>query len=87
MAFDEYAAALRVALATELYEMRAAKDVTYDALAEQSGINRRTLIRMLQGEASIDVAELYRICRVLVLDPRTVLAAAERRVQRSSEDQ
>lgn len=87
VAFDDYAAALKAALATELYDLRAARGVSYDVLAEESGINRRTLIRMLQGEAAIDVGALYRICRVLVQDPRQVLGAAERRVQRETEGQ
>lgn len=79
--FDDQAQRLTNAVATELSELRRSKEVSYVELEERTGISKRKLIRLLKGETPIDVADLYRLCFVLVADPASVVRNAEKRAQ------
>lgn len=47
------------------------------SLGDASGLGRATVQRYLDGERSIRIPEFYALCRVLNLDPKTVLDDAE----------
>lgn len=68
-------------VAAELRAERAAKQITYDKLAELTGINRRTLIRLLKAERAIDTAHLASLCEALGMDIVDLISAAERRAE------
>lgn len=81
MVFDDFARAFSTAVAEELAEQRKARRISYPVLAEETGIPKRTLIRMLQGASSIDLAELSRIAFALGTDPGVVIRNAQARVK------
>ena len=72
----ESAAAYSAAVAAILAEERKARDVTFDELAEDTGIAKRHLVRLLKGEISLRVEDLYRVCEALGVAGFVVLRQA-----------
>lgn len=70
------------AVAAELRAERGALSVTVDRLAETSGVPKRTLIRYLKAERSIDIASLWSIATSLGVDPGEIMRRAELRMSR-----
>lgn len=77
---------LNGAIAGELRAERARRRVTFDALATRSGISKRTLIRMLNGERAINMASLEAICEVLGAPPSRIIVAAQTRLEEAMSD-
>ncbi|MDO5049970.1 MAG: helix-turn-helix transcriptional regulator [Actinomycetaceae bacterium] len=71
-------------IAAELRAERSAKQITYDQLSEESGVNRRTLIRLLQAQRSIDVAHMASIASALGLDLVELMERAEGRAEQAT---
>lgn len=69
---------LNGAIAGELRAERSRQRITYDQLAERTGIGRRTLIRIINGERAINMATLEAICEAFAVPPSAVIAAAQR---------
>lgn len=68
------------AVAAVLDEHREELRFTYTALAKESGINLRTLHRLLDGERPISLPNFIAIVRTLGLDPSQVIAEASARI-------
>lgn len=78
---------LNAAVAATLNGERVASGLTFDALAERSGINKRQLIRMLSAqERHIDVANLAAISNALGVSPGYVVRLATERLERTAEN-
>lgn len=73
---------LTAAVAAELRAYRAASRLTIDQLAEASGVNARTLKRLLNAQRDIDVRVIDLLSRALEFDPDELMARAQIRVQR-----
>ena len=80
------ATGLNAAVAEELRAERAAQRVKIAAIADQTGISNRTLIRMLHAERHISVEALVAIAGTLGLTASDVISAAERRMTRAAAD-
>lgn len=64
---------LAKALGARIRAMRKASQVSQDALALASGIDRSYMGRIERGEVNITVEKLYRIASVLDCDPAALL--------------
>lgn len=73
-------AGINAALAAELRAERAAQQMTVDALAERSGVPKRTLIRLLNAERAIAVEPLCDIAGAFGVSVTTLVGRAERRL-------
>lgn len=69
---DPYAAAF----AAELRAERARKQVTFDELAKTSGINKRTLMRLFDGERDLRAKQLVLISGALDVAPQDIITRA-----------
>lgn len=72
--------AYNTAVATVLDERREQLRFTYTALAKESGINLRTLHRLLHDERPIQMGYFIAIVRALDIDPSQVVAEASSRI-------
>lgn len=61
---------------------RAAARLTIKELARKSGLNERTLIRILQGERNINVLQIAQLAAVFDVYPHEIIETAERFLQR-----
>ncbi|MDK7904840.1 helix-turn-helix domain-containing protein [Winkia sp. UMB0889B] len=68
-------------VAAELRAERSAKKMTYDQLAARSGVNRRTMARLLQAQRGIDTAHLASLCEALDVDVASLIERAETRAK------
>lgn len=68
-------------VAAELRAERSAKKMTYDQLAARSGVNRRTMSRLLQAQRGIDTAHLASLCEALDVDVASLIERAETRAK------
>ena len=76
--------ALNDALAAELREERAVKNVTYSALEAETGITERTLMRLFKGDRDLRAAHLILLTGALGITPADLIARAEKRVADAS---
>lgn len=65
------------ALGAELRGLRNKRGLSQDELAKAAGIGKRTLVRIEQGERSMNVGQLYQVCRALGIKPSVLTKAAE----------
>jgi transcriptional regulator with XRE-family HTH domain len=65
-------------VARRLTAAKEAAGLTFDQLGDRTGFGRASVVRWLKGERSPQVRDFYRLCEVLNIDPREVLAGAER---------
>lgn len=65
------------ALGAELRGLRNKRGYSQEELAKAAGIGKRTLIRIEAGERSMNVGQLYKICRALGIKPSALTNAAE----------
>lgn len=76
---------LNAAVARTLNGERAASKVSFDKLAETTGISKRTLLRLLSTmERDLDVSVIDRIARALGLTVLDVFTMAEQRIEREA---
>ena len=68
---------LNAALGAEVRGFRNKRGMSQDALAEASGIGKRTLVRIEKGERPVDMDQLYDLCRALNVRPSVLIRAAE----------
>lgn len=71
---------LNAAIAAELRAERAASRMSFDELAERTGISKRTLLRLLNGERAVTMAYLETICEELGVTMSAIAARAEARM-------
>lgn len=75
---------LNAALAATLNGERVASGLTFDGLAEATGISKRTLLRQLSTmERHIDISHVAVMAGVFGLTVADVLARAEERLERN----
>lgn len=65
-------------IAGELRAERARLELTYDQLADATGLARTTIIRALKGETALAVEVLLPLCAALRMDVGALLDAAQR---------
>jgi transcriptional regulator with XRE-family HTH domain len=80
-ASEEFANAVRQAVASELRAARARKRMTVAHLVERSGIPESTLLRYLNGKRDVPATPFIQICAALDADPGTVMAQAAQAAQ------
>ncbi len=68
---------LDLALGAELRGLRSKRGLSQDELAKTSGIGKRTLVRIEQGERAMTTTQLYKICRALGIKPSRLIDAVE----------
>lgn len=76
-AHDDAHGGLNAAVAATLNGERTAAGLTHDDLAELSGVNKRTLMRLLKAQRDIDVNVMAALAAVFNLTPAELLAKAE----------
>lgn len=76
---------LNGAIAGELRAERGRQRITYDQLAESTGIGRRTLIRILNGERAINMSVLEAISEAFNLAPSAIIQAAQEQLGSSAD--
>ncbi|MBM4587621.1 helix-turn-helix domain-containing protein [Rhodococcus hoagii] len=69
--------AIRNAIGNEIRAARARRGITQNELADQSGISHTTIVRLESGKRTVDVVQLFAICKVLDVDPGVLLDAAQ----------
>ena len=77
-------AGINAAVAAELRAERGAQKVTVDALAQRSGIPKRTLLRLLNAERGIALGPLAAIAEALGVPASLVVSRAEERLGREA---
>ncbi|WP_082628257.1 helix-turn-helix domain-containing protein [Actinobaculum massiliense] len=71
---------LNGAVAAELRAEKAIQQTTFDDLAHQTGISKRTLIRILNADRIITTAYLESLCTALGITPIDIIARATKRM-------
>lgn len=74
---------LSTAVTAVLRAERAASRITFDELAERSGMDRRTAMRMLNEQRVMRFDQFVALCGGLGMSPVAVLKAAEARIDAS----
>jgi transcriptional regulator with XRE-family HTH domain len=72
---------MNAAVAAELRAERAARQLTVEQLAERSLIPKRTLLRLLNAERSINIEHLAAMAEALDTDPIRIMNRAEQRYE------
>lgn len=75
---------INAAVAAELRAERGAQKITVDALAQRSGIPKRTLLRLLNAERGITLGPLAAITEALDVPMSLVVSRAEERLGREA---
>jgi len=70
---------LRGILATNMRRLRAARDLTQEALAHESGINRTYLSSVERAERNVSIDNIERIARGLQVEASTLLKDTRKR--------
>lgn len=78
---------LNAAVADTLNGERVASGLTFDQLAEATGISKRTLMRLLsKKERHIDVSVLSALAEAFHMSPTQVIRQARERMSRAADD-
>lgn len=80
----DHSRGLNGAIAGELRAERSRRRITFDALSARTGISKRTLIRVLNGERAINMAVLESICEALGVPPSDLIKIAQARLEESA---
>ena len=75
---------INAAVAAELRAERGAQKITVDALAQRSGVPKRTLLRLLNAERGIALGPLAAITEALDVPMSLVVSRAEERLGREA---
>lgn len=70
------------AVSAVLRAERAAHQLTYDQLAQDSGIVRVTLVRILNNKRSMTVTQLFQLSKAFKLAPQEIIRMAMERFNR-----
>ncbi|SLD50561.1 transcriptional regulator, y4mF family [Mycobacteroides abscessus subsp. bolletii] len=73
---------IQLAVAAELRAAVARSGLTQEAVADQAGLSRSTVSRLLKGSRSADVTQLFKIAGVVGAEPGELLDAAQREYER-----
>ena len=73
---------INAAVAAELRAERGAQKITVEALAQRSGVPKRTLLRLLNAERGIAMEPLAAIAGALNVPVSLVVSRAEERLER-----
>jgi transcriptional regulator with XRE-family HTH domain len=76
----EEGASFNAAVAAVLRAERAAHQLTYDQLAQDSGITRVTLVRILNNKRAITVTQLFQLSKPLKITPQEIIHLAMERL-------
>jgi transcriptional regulator with XRE-family HTH domain len=79
----EYGDLFNYAVATELRAQRARVRITYDALVQETGLAKSTLVNYLEGRRPIPLSAFAEICRALRADQREVFTAAQQSIEQA----
>ena len=79
----EYGDAFNDAVATELRAQRARVRITFDDLAEQTGLAKTTVLNYLHGRREIPRAAFAEICRALDVECSVIFDAATKALEKS----
>jgi transcriptional regulator with XRE-family HTH domain len=74
--------AINAAVAAELRAQRARIGVSYDVLAEQTGLSKSAVFKYLKGTRSIPVPALYDLCDALGIGVDDVFVLAMKVVEK-----
>lgn len=77
----EYGRRFSEAVATELRAQRGRVQITFDELADLTGLNKKTVINYLNNRREIPLPAFLDLCQALRVDPRAIFAAAEDHVK------
>ena len=77
-------AELGEAVAAVLRGERAAQRITFDELAVRSDLDKSTVLRMLNNQRDMKMAQFSALCGALGVSSVDVMAAAEERVKRAA---
>lgn len=75
---------INAAVAAELRAERGAQKITVEALAQRSGVPKRTLLRLLNAERGIAMEPLTAIAGALNVPVSLVVSRAEERLEREA---
>jgi transcriptional regulator with XRE-family HTH domain len=78
--------AYEAAFAAELRAERARKQMTFDALERATEINKRTLMRLFDGERDLRSKQMMLICAALGVDPKEFVGRVEAVVKQVMEN-
>lgn len=81
---DNYGQLFNAAVASQLRAERAARGMTVARLVTATGISKRQMLRLLHAEANIDTLDIALIARALSIEPATLIARAQARMQEES---
>ena len=73
---------LGAAVVAVLRGERAAQRITYDELSERSGLDRSTVLRMLNNQRDLKMSQLSALCSALKLSVVDVMRQAQARMDR-----
>lgn len=74
---SEYGDAFNAAVAAELRAQRGRVRVTFDQLAERTGLAKTTVLNYLNGKRDIPMDAFADLCRALDVPQRVIFAAAQ----------
>lgn len=78
----DYGDAFSAAIAAELRAQRARVQVTFDALADKTGLAKTTVMNYLNGRREIPVPAFTELCRALGANPHVLFDAAQKAVEK-----
>lgn len=81
---SQYEWAYLFALAATLRAERAAANLTFEELADRSGVSKSSLLRFEKGTRDPSISSLYKIARALKTTPAHLAAQAEDRLTAAS---
>lgn len=75
---------LNGAIAAELRAERAAMKITFDDVAERSGLSKRTVLRLFNAERAVTMAYLEAVCEAMGVQMSHITERAEARLRDES---
>lgn len=79
---SQYEKAYLVALAAALRAEHGASELTFEELAERSGVSKSSLLRFEKGTRDPTIGSLFKIARALGVTPAKLAVDAEERMNR-----
>lgn len=77
---EDYATRYLDAMAAELRAERARQELTLEAIANEAGMQIKTVQRYLKGERDIPFTRLRAICAALKVSPVELMVRVEKRI-------
>jgi transcriptional regulator with XRE-family HTH domain len=73
----EYGDKFNMAVASELRAQRARVQITFDELAERTGLAKNTVLNYLNGKRAIPMPAFAELCRALDISQRVIFETAK----------